>query len=272
LAERYNAAVALALDLNQGHIAELPEPADDDQRTRNLWTASRPDGSEYTAEQTTGPMGTGAQGPGTYDDSLEVNVEDDDQLDDQAGWRLHLGTVDEDRWPRLDLNFTRNPSLIASWTALPYGARVTVANPLPQMPPDPLDLVIEGHAERFDTKIWTATLNASPASPYRVLVLDSTSGNLGRLDTGTSTLAADATSSDVTISVASTSGVWTTGAVSFDILVAGERMSVTNISGATSPQTFTVTRAVNGVTKAQPATVGGFATRVSLWQPAVIAL
>jgi hypothetical protein len=272
LAERYNAAVALALDLNQGHIAELPEPADDDQRTRNLWTASRPDGSEYTAEQTTGPMGTGAQGPGTYDDSLEVNVEDDDQLDDQAGWRLHLGTVDEDRWPRLDLNFTRNPSLIASWTALAYGARVTVANPLPQMPPDPLDLVIEGHAERFDTKIWTATLNASPASPYRVLVLDSTSGNLGRLDTGTSTLAADATSSDVTISVASTSGVWTTGAVSFDILVAGERMSVTNISGATSPQTFTVTRAVNGVTKAQPAIVGGFATRVSLWQPAVIAL
>ena len=35
----------------------------------------------------------------------------------------------------------------------------------------------------------------------------------------------------------------------FDIMVEGERMTVTAISGTTSPQTFTVTRAVNGVSR-----------------------
>jgi len=49
-------------------------------------------------------------------------------------------------------------------------------------------------------------------------------------------------------------------------------MTVTNIAGGSSPQTFTVTRAVNGITKAQPATVGGIATKVSLWKPGVYAL
>jgi hypothetical protein len=245
LGERYNAPTAIALDFASGHIAELPEPADDDERTRNLWTVSRIDGSEYVAEQTTGPMGTGAQGPGTYDDSLEVNVEVDDQLDDQAGWRVHLGTVDEDRWPRLDLNFTRNPTLIDSWTALPYGSRVTVANPLSQMPPDPLDLVIEGHAERFDSKLWTATLNASPASAYRAFVVEASTGNLGRLAATTSVLAADATSSETTIRVRSSSA-WTTGAVNFSIGVAGEQMTVTNIGPTPTVDTFSRVTAAGG--------------------------
>jgi hypothetical protein len=272
LGERYNATVGLALDLAQGHIAELPEPADDDQRTRNLWTASRPDGSEYTAEQTTGPMGTGSSGPGVYDDSIEVNVETDNQLSSHAGWRVHLGTIDEDRWPELGLNFTRNPGLIDAWTSLGYGARANVANPLPQMPPDALDLVIEGHAERFDPKVWTASINASPASAYRVVVVGSTNGNLGRVDAANSTLAADVTDVATTISVASPGALWVTGAVNFDIGVGGEQMTVTNISGGSSPQTFTVTRSVNGVVKAQPATVGGQSTKVSLWKVPVYAL
>nr|UXE44744.1 hypothetical protein Hi04_10k_c361_00008 [uncultured bacterium] len=46
--------------------------------------------------------------------------------------------------------------------------------------------------------------------------------------------------------------LWTTtaGDFPFDILVGGERMTVTSITGSSSPQTFTVTRSVNGVVKA----------------------
>src|SRR5258705_6667716 len=125
-AERYNQPVGLALDFNQGQVAEEPTPADDDQRTRNLITVSRTSGSEATAEQTTGPMGTGTEGPGIYADSVALNVETDTPLPDQAYWRLHLGTVDEDRWPSLALNLAASPELIDAWTALGYGARFTV--------------------------------------------------------------------------------------------------------------------------------------------------
>lgn len=270
--EYYNQAVSLALDFDQGHIAEVPEPADDDQRTRNLWTVSRTDGSEYPAEEATGAMGTGNQGPGVYDDAVTLNLESDNQLPQQAAWKVHQGTVDEDRWPSIDLNFAHDPSLIAAWTAFPFGGRVTVDNPLPQMPPDPLDQIVEGHSERWDPFIWTASLNCSPASPHRVVVVGSSSGNLGRVDAANSTLAADATSGATTISVASPIALWRTGAVNFDINVAGERMTVTNISGGSSPQTFTVTRSVNGVVKAQPASIAGRTVKVSLHQPAVYAL
>jgi hypothetical protein len=65
------------------------------------------------------------------------------------------------------------------------------------------------------------------------------------------------------------SPLWTTNAADFpfDINVAGERMTVTNISGSSSPQTFTITRSVNGVAKAQTA-----GTDVRLFFPAIVSL
>ncbi len=272
LRERYNAPVGLALDFDAGQIAMEPEPADDDQRVLNVFAASRTDGSTVTVSRTTGPMGTGAQGPGRYEAPGTLNVETDGQLTSQARWRVHLGTIDEDRWPSIALNFAHDPDLIDTWASLGYGARLTVANPPSQVAPDPLDQVIEGHAEAWDQFIWTASLNCSPASAYRVHVVASTDGNLGRVDAASSYLAADATSSATTLSVASPGALWRTGAVNFDIGVGGERMTVTNISGSSSPQTFTVTRSVNGIVKAQAAVVGGFNTKVSLWKPGVYAL
>jgi hypothetical protein len=48
--------------------------------------------------------------------------------------------------------------------------------------------------------------------------------------------------------------------------VGGERVTVTNITGASSPQTFTVTRSVNGVIKAHSA-----GAEVHLWSPVYFA-
>jgi hypothetical protein len=55
--------------------------------------------------------------------------------------------------------------------------------------------------------------------------------------------------------------------VPFDVIMSGERITVTAISGSSSPQTFTITRAVNGVSKAHTA-----GESVSLFYPATIAL
>jgi len=74
------------------------------------------------------------------------------------------------------------------------------------------------------------------------------------------------------MSVASTNTLlpaWTTsaGAFPFDIACGGERMTVTGITGASSPQAFTVARGVNGITKSQVA-----GTDVRLWQPTIVSL
>lgn len=268
--DRTNMPVSLALDFNQRHIADTPEPADDDQRLKNRWTVSRTSGSSYIKELTTGQTGTTLAG--LYDDSATVNVQTDTQLGDQAGWRLNIGTVDEDRWPAIPLNFTRTPTLIDTWTTLPYGQRVTVANPPAQMPPDALDLVIEGFSEAWTPFNWFATLNASPFAPYRIGTLAADTGDTGEflliLTPDTLTLAVGVSTTDVSWSINS-SPVWTTAAESFprNIMWEGELITVTNCTGASAPQTWTVTRSVNGVAKAHLANSTG-----RIYRPGVLAL
>jgi len=236
LDDRANQSVGMALDKNLGHIAVEPEPADDDQRIRNRWTVNRQGGSSVVVEQTSGPMGTQPGGPGVYDDSKTVNVGADTQLRDQAYWRLHLSTVDEDRWPNLPLRFHGTPDLIPAWLRLGFGARVTLANIAAQMTPDLIDAVIEGWAERWDPTSWEAVLNTSPYSPYRVSVMANTTGDtgefLGWADFDSLALAA-AVDTVATSWQVNASPLDTTLADDFprDMLIAGERVTVTACSG-----------------------------------------
>lgn len=263
-AERNNAGVSMPLNFNAGHISDTPTPDDDDRWLTNRWTCNRSNGGEFTAELSYGPLGIEF---GAIEDSAAVNVETDAQLQGQAGWRVHLGTIDENRWSSLSLNFARNPDLIDTYASLPYGARTTLSNPPPEMPPDPVDVVVDGYSEHLDPKLWTATLNTFPASTYRVYTVASRAGNLGRLDSKLSYLPAAIGTGDTSILVATSGVIWDTTEANFDLNIRGERVTVTNITGASSPQTFTITRSVNGVVKSHPV-----AAKVSLWQPPVYAL
>jgi hypothetical protein len=245
LSERYNQPVAFNLDFDSGHIAGTPEPADDDQRLVNKFTASRPDGSSATAEEEAGTLGTGPGGSGVYDSSATVNVEADSQLADFASWRVHLGTVDEDRWPVIPFRLHGSPDLIPGWLSTPFGARINVANPPSQMNPDTIDAVIEGYAERWDTVSWGVALTTSPASPYRIFTLEDAS--LGLIDSGSSTLAAAVSAGAGSLSVATSNiaDLWSTDSADYPLTVqvSGIDIEVTAVSGASSPQTFTVTGA-----------------------------
>jgi hypothetical protein len=112
---------------------------------------------------------------------------------------------------------------------------------------------------------WEITFNCSPAGPYTVGVVED--DVLGIVDTDGSQLAADVDADDTSLSVAVTEGPVWVHEVDFDIKVGGEVMTVTGISGSTSPQTFTVVRSVNGVVKAQVA-----GTDLRLAQPCIVAL
>jgi hypothetical protein len=252
LAARYNAPASLVLDFDNGDVADDAEPTDDDQGLRNKWVITKSGGSSgsYTDDDS-------VTADGLYLGSATLYLSDDDQCEQVAAWRVHVGINPDHRWPSLTLRFdnTAGSRLIESWTGRPFGARMTIAHPPTQVSPDgePIDVIIEGVSERVDPSTWTVKLNSSPARPYKVLEVEDLV--LGRLDTDGCTLDAAATSSATSLAVttAGTNPPWTpnSGDWPFDIEVAGERMTVTAVTGSTASQTLTVTRSVNGVVKAQ---------------------
>lgn len=267
LSERFNQPVALELDFDAGHII-MPAPADDDQRLRNEWTVAR-DGGSFATYRDDANVALN----GLYDDQATVNVETDAQLADVAGWKVHVGTVDEYRWPGIPIKLHGSPDVIPAWLATPLGSRVTIDNPPAGLPPDQIDLVLEGYTERWDTVSWDVSLNTSPASAYRVGVYG-TAPTVSRYDSANSALSAAVGTSDTSLTVATEAGhaPWITTAsyasqFPFDIGIGGEQIAVTGIVSATSPQTFTVTRGVNGVSKSHDS-----GAQVRLWQPARYAL
>jgi len=271
ISELYDQPVTLALDFDSRHVMGMPQPADDDQRTRNRWTVSRSGGISTTVEQTTGTMGTGPGGPGVWKDSATVNVEDDDQLASEAGWRVHIGTVDDYRLQAIPLKLHGTPDLIPSWLSSRLGQRISLANPPAQMVTATAiyDLILEGYTEAFNQNFWAIGLNTAPFAPYVVGVAGDSSTRGSSAQAVGSTLSTAISTSDTSLTVATsgTNPVWTTSPVNLTIIIDGETMTVSAISGASSPQTFTVTRSVNGIVKAHAA-----GATVLVYRPLVAAL
>lgn len=271
-----------ALGVDYGDLLSI-EPTEDDQATRNDITVGRPAGASAREELTTGALSTlpPPNGVGRYDESITISTDLDTDLANQAGWRLHLGTVDEARYPVIGLDlagptFVASAPLTADALALDIGDKITVANPPGWLPPDDISQMVQGLTETlikaghdpFEYH-WLVDVNCSPASPWDVGIWDAASGpGEARYESNGTTLAASVTSTATIFTVATPSGpLWTAVDGAFDIYVAGERMTLSAVSGLSSPQTFYVTRSVNGVVKAHSA-----GEEVRLFKSAVYAL
>lgn len=263
-ASLYNRVSGFDLDYSAGHVSPPLEPVDDDQLTRNDVTATRREGGSVRHTVDTGPMSTvdPPDGVGRYDEEVTVNVETDGQLAGVAAWVANIGTLDKARWPSVTVNLN-SPEILASDLAntiknSDIGDRFSITKMSKVFVYDEVSLLIVGYTETIDPFIHTITFNCMPAEPYTVAVYDT-----ARYDADNSTLTSNITATATSLSATkSGTSLWTTDATMFpfDIRVGGERMTVTNITSSTSPQTFTVTRAVNGVAKAQTA-----GTAIELW-------
>lgn len=267
----YNQTPRLVLDYAaEGEIGPPLEPIEDDQRTRNDITVTRTGGSSSRAVRETGPLSVQAppDGVGLYDDSVTLNLATDDQTQQIAGWRLHLGTWDGARYPSVRLMLHAAPHLIPGVLQLEVGDLIRITNLPPWLPPGPVDLIVQGWSEVLDLYTWDMVLNCTSAGPWTVAVTDD--AVRGRVDTDGAQLAAAVTETATTLSVSTTAGPrWTLTPTDLPatVVIGGEEMRVTAITGANSPQTLTVTRSVNGITKSHPA-----GADVRLAQPSITAL
>lgn len=111
---------------------------------------------------------------------------------------------------------------------------------------------MQAYTETVNEYDWTVELTCTPASPWTVATTapdaPTATSPPHRADTLLSTLAAPATAAATTLSVATDTAAggytWTTNAAHFPfgIVAGGEPMTVTGITGTSSPQTFNVTR------------------------------
>lgn len=231
--QRYNLTSSMDLDFNAGDIAEPPEPADDDQQTVNQYTASRTSASSAISED----EGSVAD-DGLYAGSGTFNLADDTQLDHIASWKVHLGTIDEDRWPAIPIRLARTPIRITAWIALTIGGRMTAANPPDTGSPDTIDAIVEGWTETISPHMWEAVLNTSPTRPFEAFeIADQT---FGRIETAGSIVNTAAASGATSLKLCTISGpLWITSAARpgdfpFDLNATGERVTATAMGSLTA--------------------------------------
>lgn len=254
---------ALTLAFDGGQVMEPLEPLDDDQLTRNDVTATRRNGGEVRQTLTVGRMSVQdpPNGVGLYDDEVTVNVQTDALLVGIAAWLVNAGTVDRARYPAVSVELAA-PDVDPTTTAEVYATdvgdllRITGAAGIGEY--DDMDLIVVGYTETIGQVLKNGkrkslfTFVCRPAEPYKAARYGT-----ARYDTGGSTLtsAVSTTATSMSLTTASGKALWTTNPAAFplDLWVNGERVTATAITGATSPQTATVVRSVNGVVKAQPA-------------------
>jgi hypothetical protein len=250
-----NQPTRLSLSRADRRVIEPFSEVDDDQRFANDVTVSRPDGSSYRIEDPDIAAGVEER----YEQSTEVNVERDEDLPTQAGWRYHLGIWSEPRFPDVWTDAAKDASVVEDLLSTGVGDRFEVPDPPPGCPP--VDQLVDGLTEELERFQWRVGFVGHPARAWDVGVLDETTPttSASRLDTHgeTTTFAASlSTTQTGARSVNVTGLLWPTAASYFpmDVEVDGEVVTLSGISGASSPQTFTIAaRSVNGVAKTHDA-------------------
>jgi hypothetical protein len=255
-----NQSPAVTLDYAAGQLGDALLPTTDDQGILNSFTAKRPLGGEYSYARTTGPRNTGDPGAdpdavGEYEKGATLNVQRDNDLPDQASFRVNLGTVAKPRYPSITVKLrarevATTAGLAEALMDVGPGDLMRIVNASSVFVYDDVDLIVRGYTETFvDARMHNIRFNTTPAEAFTGLVLDNSS--TGRLDTGSTTTseALDTTETGVDVAHANTGDAFVATGYPFDIMIGGERMTATAGTAGASSTTLTVVRSVNGVVK-----------------------
>lgn len=246
----YNVDPTLTLDYDDGEVAPPLVPVIDDHAVRNDITASNRDGDTANAVDTSGPLGVTAIGR-YRDQPRGLSPLGQGGAAAVAGWRLHLGTHGGTRFPRVTVDLDANPDLAATVRLVEVGSRLDLEHLPATLTPDLARLLVQGWSERIGTHRRLITFNCTP---YAVLdIAEVEHETLQFVGSASATLNLDRTDTVTTMQIIANGYPWIYEA-DFDILVGGERMTVTAVAAGTGTfpnrvQNLTVTRSVNGIVK-----------------------
>lgn len=241
----------------------------DDTNVANDITLTRRNGSSARATLSAGPMSVQAppNGIGLVPNSPTVNNFQDSDLPFLAQYVLGVSTWPEARYPSVGISMHRSemtaaPSIFLAASMAEMGELIVISD-LPQfMQPDPIRLMIQGTVETLKNVTWDIQFNTSPYGPYDIPTLNTAITGLNfrasqAYDSAgvcQTQLAAAVNTTATSLSIKTLSGPLLStlaGDYPADVFIGGERITIASVAGATSPQTATVTRSINGIVKAQ---------------------
>jgi hypothetical protein len=170
-----------------------------------------------------------------------------DQLSRRADWELAKGAITGARYPSVTFDLDAAPAYATTAGLADIGRRFQITG----LEPDPVGQIIRATREVIGSHRRTLTLQGTSDAVWLAGVYDGAASSYDS-KTSVTTGAPNAVQTTFLVTTTDPADLWTLNPTSFpfDIVVAGERMTVTGITGAASPQTFAVTRSVNGVVKA----------------------
>lgn len=265
---------AAELDYSLNHLSNPFVPRGDLFFARNDVTVTNNTGGSARAVKTSGDLNTSEPsdstgGIGTFDPGpISRIASDDDRLPALAQEEVFHGTWDELRYPNITIErhrsvYTSNSTLDTDVLDLDIGDPIRLINLPTQVSPDNAEMLVLGYTETLMNRQHPITFNTEPYGPYRNLN-DFSASTLARarLAATNSLLPSLINSSATSFSVSTPAGrLWRVGSTGtlpsifpIHIVIGGEVMSVGQITGTSSPQTFSsVTRSVNGVTMSHAA-------------------
>jgi len=233
-----NQTPKLVLDyIAPGHVVGTFQPVDDDSALENDSTVQREGGSSGRYVKTEGslnvnPPETDEDGVGRYAKSVTLNLFSDAQCEGLAAWRVHLGTWDEARFPTLTVDAYAVLAQLPGVAELDAGDVILLRNVPTKYSFNDLYLLVQGYNEVLNQFEWRITFNCVPYGPWMTAVTGE-----ARADTSGSTLAVPATATATTLQVVNEGVPWAWSSVfpgdfPMDIVVDGERMTLTAVTGA----------------------------------------
>lgn len=256
------------LTLTWANLSQGLQKTPDDTDVANDITMSRVNGGSARATQSYGSMSTQAPplGIGTVQDGPTINNYQDGRLPFLVQYALLRRTWPTSRYPDVTIEFARGDftgsaslALLATKTEITDLITITT---LPNfLAPEPIYLLVKGVRETLG---WMRTVSYAcvPYGPYQTSELNTIAGDLYFFKACPDTIAGvvqtqvntNFNSSATALSIKTLSGpLIDTAITSGTIKIGGERMTITSVTGSSSPQTVNVTRGLDGYTAAHVA-------------------
>lgn len=217
------------------------EPNEDDRNTANIVRLENSHAGQAILRKPTGVMSEADIGP--FAAQVDTNSRSFSDALSVAGKRLALGTWEGPRFVEITVSARSTPAAYALYRSIDVGDFFGLTGFSPAGYNDTMIMKVTSLREAISHEDHRFTFTARPGElDYRLWTVGTS-----RLDVHDVTVSSDG-GSTVTVNVPT--AALSTTAEPYDIMIAGERMTVTSAAAPSAgTQVLTVTRSVNGVVK-----------------------